>query len=307
MSSNGLHVLIAGGTGLIGKKLQSQALKQGYRVSILTRNKSKISDSTFRYWNPDEDFIEPDTLADVDVIVNLCGAGIADKPWSNSRKKELLDSRVKPALLLLREAKKSSQLKHYISASGINCYPINTEKQVAENDTYGNDYLSSLVREWETTALRFEELCPVTLLRISAVLSEDGGALKKMKPLFKWGLGAPLGSGKQPFTWVHEDDLVRAVFHLMQLRISGAFNICGRTISNREFSKALAKSVNRWMLPIPVPAFMLRIMLGEMSEMLLNGVNTNSNKLVQTEFKFQYPTIDLALKNNPANNSRGKN
>jgi len=132
-------------------------------------------------------------------------------------------------------------------------------------------------------------------LRISAVLSEDGGALAKMKPLFKWGLGAPLGTGKQPFTWVHEDDLVAAILHLVENKLAGAYNICGETVTNRHFSKVLAKSVNRWMLPIPVPAFIMKFMLGEMSEMLLNGVNADASKLKNSGFTFLYPTIEKAM------------
>jgi uncharacterized protein (TIGR01777 family) len=143
--------------------------------------------------------------------------------------------------------------------------------------------------------LKFEEICPVTLLRISAVLSENGGALAKMKPLFKWGVGSPLGTGKQPFTWVHEVDLVRAFAHVVKNQLSGAYNICGTTITNKTFSKALAKSVNRWMLPFGVPAFVMKMILGEMSQMLLNGVNTNSEKLKSTGFEFKFEEIGEAL------------
>jgi uncharacterized protein (TIGR01777 family) len=295
MNDDTKHILIAGGTGLIGKKLQTHFLQAGHRVSILTRNKKLTENSVYRLWNPDDNFIQENALSDIDVLINLCGAGIADKPWSDARKKELHDSRVKPALVLLEEAKKSGKIKHYVSASGINCYPVNTNHVVIEKDSYGTDYLSRLVKEWETAALQFEELCPVTLLRISAVLSDDGGALAKMKPLFKWGLGAPLGTGKQPFTWIHEDDLVATILHLVENKLAGAYNICGETVTNRHFSKALAKSVNRWMLPIPVPAFMMKLMLGEMSEMLLNGVNADASKLKNSGFTFLYPTIEKAM------------
>jgi uncharacterized protein len=296
MNNNTQHLLIAGGTGLIGKKLQEHFIQAGYRVSILTRNKKLVDNKVYRLWNPNENFIQENALSDVDILINLCGAGIADKPWTEARKKELHDSRVKPALVLLEEAKKSSNIKQYVSASGINCYPVNTSQMVSENDSYGTDYLSLLVKEWEAAALQFEALCPVTLLRISAVLSEDGGALAKMKPLFKCGLGAPMGTGKQPFTWVHEDDLVAAILHLVNKQLSGAYNICGETVSNRHFSKVLAKSVSRWMLPIPVPAFVMKLMLGEMSEMLLNGVNTHAKKLQHTGFEFRFKQIDDALK-----------
>ncbi len=288
-------ILIAGGTGLIGSTLTATFEKAGHTVFILTRNKARCADEKYRWWNPDQDEISDNALEGVDVIVNLCGAGIADKSWTDKRKQELHDSRVKPANLLFKTAQKSGEIKHYISASGINCYTVNTPHQVKEEDAYGSDYMSRLVQQWEHAALQFEELCPVSLLRISAVLSENGGALKKLKPLFQWGLGSPLGSGKQPFTWVHEEDLVRAILHITENKLSGAYNICGKTVSNKAFSQALAKSVKRWMLPIGVPSFIMKLMMGEMSEMLLNGVNTNANKLKSTGFVFEFGEVGEAL------------
>ena len=288
-------ILIAGGTGLIGNLLSSTFEKAGHTVFILTRNKALCADEKYRWWNPDQDEISEHALEGIDVIVNLCGAGIADKPWTAKRKQELLDSRVKPANLLFKTAQKSGKIKQYISASGINCYTVNTPNQVNEEDAYGTDYLSRLVHEWEHAALQFEELCPVSLLRISAVLSEKGGALKKLKPLFKWGVGSPLGTGKQPFTWVHEKDLVHAILHISENQLAGAYNICGKTVSNKIFSQALAQSVKRWMLPVGVPSFLMKLMLGEMSEMLLNGVNTNAEKLKGTGFEFEFEEIEKAL------------
>ncbi len=288
-------ILVAGGTGLIGKKLVHKLRSSGYSVIVLTRNMSLSKQDGFKWWNLDTDQIAEDALDGVSTIINLCGAGIADKRWTDSRKKELRDSRIKPTKLLLSAAQRSGKIEHYISASGINCYPINTERVVHENHAYGSDYLSTLVQEWESAALKFEALCPVTLLRISAVLTEDGGALAKMKPLFKFGAGAPLGTGRQPFTWVHEDDLIHAVIHLMKNKLSGPFNICGETVSNHEFSMIFAQSLKRWMLPIGVPAFAMKLMLGEMSEMLLNGVNTDAQKLVDSGFKFEYPKLEQAL------------
>jgi len=289
-------ILIAGGTGLIGTTLTAAFEKSGHNVFILTRNKARCTNPKYRWWNPDQDAISDNALEGVDVIVNLCGTGIADKSWTDKRKQELHDSRVKPANLLFKTAHKSGKIQHYISASGINCYTVNTPNQVSEDDAYGTDYLSRLVQQWEHAALHFEALCPVTLLRISAVLSENGGALAKLKPLFQWGLGSPLGSGKQPFTWVHIQDLTRAIVHITENKLDGAYNICGKTVSNKTFSKVLAKSVKRWMLPFGVPAFVMKLMLGEMSEMLLNGVNTNAEKLKATGFVFEFEEIAEALR-----------
>jgi NAD dependent epimerase/dehydratase family enzyme len=156
MNSHSKNILIAGGTGLIGKKLQEKLYSTGHQVYVLTRNKKLVNQDNYRLWNPDQNFIEEDALRGVNVIINLCGAGIADKHWTDARKKELHDSRVKPALVLLDAARKSGEITHYISASGINCYPVNTKHVVSEGNSYGTDYLSRLVKDWETAALQFE-------------------------------------------------------------------------------------------------------------------------------------------------------
>lgn len=293
--SKKVNILIAGGTGLIGSALAKILEEAQFKVFILTRNKQRINSATYRWWDPNHNQISDNALDNIDIIINLCGTGIADKKWTVKRKQELLDSRVKPAQVLLEAAKKSGNIKHYISASGINCYPINTTNQVHEELAYGTDYLSRLVQGWEHEALEFEAVCPVSLLRIAAVLSPNGGALKKLKPIFNWGLGSPIGHGRQPFAWIHEKDLHYAILHVIQNQLEGAYNICGTTVNNHAFSKALATSMHRWMLPIGVPAFMMKLFLGEMSDMLLNGVNTNSQKLQDTGFVLEFNQIQDAL------------
>lgn len=289
-------ILIAGGTGLIGKLLVKELERNNHRVRILTRNKKKCDQKKFFFWDPDTKELDTNVLTDVDTIINLTGAGIADKRWTSERKRELIDSRVKPALFLESYADKMHDLKQYISASGINCYPIDDNSH-SEKDAYGSDFLSNVVREWEQAAKSFEKYCPVTLVRISTVLTHSGGALEKMVAPFKLYVGSPLGNGQQPMCWVHQDDLIRAFVYLMQYQLEGAYNVSGEQVSNKEFSRILAKHLHKPMLPFGVPGFVLKLVLGQMSEILLKGPKVDTSKLRETGFRMKYETIEEALSN----------
>lgn len=289
-------ILIAGGTGLIGTLLVKELERNNHKVRILTRNKRKCDQQKFFFWDPDAKELDRNALTDVDTIINLTGAGIADKRWTSERKRELIDSRVKPALFLESFADEMPGLKQYISASGINCYPID-ENSHAEADAYGSDFLSHIVKEWEQAAKSFEKYCPVTLVRISTVLTQSGGALEKMAAPFKLYVGSPLGNGQQPMCWVHQDDLIRAFVYLMKHQLEGAYNVSGEQVSNKEFSRILATHLHKPMLPFGVPGFVLKLVLGQMSEILLKGPKVDTSKLQQTGFSMKYKTIEAALNN----------
>ena len=289
-------ILIAGGTGLIGTRLVKELERNTHKVRILTRNKKKCDQQKFFFWNPDTKELDTNALTDVDTIINLAGAGIADKRWTSERKRELIDSRVKPALFLESYANKMPDLKQYISASGINCYPID-ENSHSEKDAYGSDFLSNVVREWEQAAKSFEKYCPVTLVRISTVLTQSGGALEKMASPFKLYVGSPLGNGQQPMCWVHQDDLIRAFVYLMEHELGGVYNVSGEQVTNKEFSRALAKCLHKPILPFGVPGFVLKLVLGQMSEILLKGPKVDTSKLRETGFRMKYETIEEALNN----------
>lgn len=289
-------IVIAGGSGLLGKMLFEELVAQHYNVRILTRQKKKCDGVTYFYWNPLRKEIDPKALENVSRIINLSGAGIADKRWCPHRKKELIDSRVFPALFLADAASNCSTLRQYVTASGINCYPLdNPEKVFNEEDEFGSDFLSEVVQQWEMAADCFQPICQVTKLRISTVLSSSGGALAKMAKPFKFYIGSPLGSGNQVMSWVHESDLVRALIHLIQKDLEGVYNLTAEQITNKEFSKALAKRMNRPMLPMGVPRFMLKLLLGEMSDILVTGVKVDASKLKSTGFTYDYPHLQDAL------------
>lgn len=289
-------VLIAGGSGLIGELIQAELEKSNYSVRILTRNLKKCDNKVFFYWNPMRKEIDLSAVEGVTTIINLSGASVVDKRWSKQRKNELIDSRVYPAVFLAELVQQIPDLVHYISASGINCYPLdNNQKVYTEEDDYGTDFLSEVVEQWEMAADGFKPHCKVTKLRISTVLSSKGGALQKMEKPFKNYIGSPIGNGKQMMSWVHEHDLVQAFIHIMQNKLEGTYNLTAEQVTNREFSKVLAKKLNKPMIPVGVPEFILNIVLGEMAEILTNGVKIDATKIKKTGFDFKFPTIDIAL------------
>ena len=288
-------ILIAGGTGLIGERLKSKLLLENYEVRILTRNREKSDKATYFYWNPMRKEIDLEALHNVSVIVNLSGAGIADKRWTKNRKKELIDSRVYPAIFLSELIEKLPDLSHYISASGINCYPISADKIYGEHDEFGTDFLSEIVQQWEMAANCFIPFCKVTKLRISTVLSKEGGALEKMVTPFKFYLGSPFGNGKQIVSWIHETDLINAFVHTIQHEVEGTYNLTATQVSNFEFSKSLAKTLNKPLIPIGVPSFLLRIVLGQMSEILTTGVRIDNTAFIQTGFRYHFFELNPAL------------
>ena len=284
-------VLIAGGSGLIGKKLNQVLSKKGYKVYTLTRSAKHRGQI---YWNPTQQTIEGKHLDKVNIIINLTGENIGEKRWTNERKKALRDSRVKTTQFLHSLVSNLPNLEYYISASGINCYEqddiIHTE-----SDPYGKDFLSKLVKEWEAMSDLFESNCKVAKLRISMVLSKRGGALDKMLLPVKLGLGSPIGTGKQLIPWIHIDDLCNLFVYAIENELTGTYNATANCDSNHDFMKALAKALNRPFFMPKVPAFLLKLMLGEMAALVLNSTNASNEKVKSAGFIFQNEDIEATL------------
>ncbi len=287
-------IVIAGGTGLIGQKLEKQLAASGHEVFILTRSPKE---NNHIYWNPAKGEISKDKLEKIDVIVNLTGAGIADKRWSESRKKVLYDSRINTTDFLFEHLDDFPNAKQYVSASGINCYGYDSiGREFVERDPFGSDYLSSLVKSWEEHADQFSKKgISVSKIRISMVLSDRGGALDRLKKIAKIGLASPLGSGKQEMTWIHETDLVRLFDHVISNELSGAWNALNDYSPNATFMKTLANRFNKSMWMPKVPAFVMKLVFGEMSEMLLKGVPVSNQAIKETGFQFNYSNLEEAF------------
>lgn len=288
------NILIAGGTGLIGTRLTQILREKGHTVSILSRN-PKGSDHYL--WNPSEGKMNEDVLKDVQVLINLSGAGIADKKWTADRKKELHHSRVGTNVFLYSFVDKMPRLEQFICSSGINCYGYNDSSKVyVETDSFGNDYLSQLVKVWELSADLFSTSCKVAKVRTAVVLDESGGALKKMIPAIKFGVGSAIGTGKQDIAWIHYRDLSALFAHIVENSLDGAYNALAGSTSNEEFMRSIAKTLKRPFFFPKVPAFLMKMIFGEMAIILLYGNKASNEKIRSTGFEFKYTDLSKALK-----------
>ena len=294
-------ILISGGTGLVGKALSNLLLSKGHEVRILSRNPKSTNNIKSFYWDVEKNEIDEKAFDGVEHIVHLAGSGIADKRWTNARKQDIVDSRVNSIILITSILKKKNiQLKSFVGASAIGIYGMTTsEKIFTETDKGQNDFLSQSCIQWENTYQEIQTLSNKNcIIRIGVVLSKDGGALKRLLPLFNLGLGSAVGSGKQYMPWIHINDLV-SVFHeaLFNSNYNGIYNaVSSEESTNQSFSKQLAKSLSKPFFLPNVPSFALKLVFGELANVLLEGSRVNSKKLIDTGFQLRFPSLNEALK-----------
>ena len=291
-------ILITGGTGLIGKKLSHLLREKGHIVLILSRTKTEKSNTYF--WNIEEGNIDPEAIIKADYIIHLAGAGIADKRWTPARKHLLINSRVETANLLFEKVKElNPNLKGFISASGVGYYgAITSEKNYNENDVSGKDFISDICKVWEKTSNQFNTLNIRTVIfRTGVVLSNEGGAFPKLSKPIKFGVGAALGNGKQYFPWIHEDDLCNMYIEAIENReLNGIYNaVAPEQLTNKSLTKKIAKKLKKPLWLPNISAFFLKLILGEMAIILLEGSRVSSEKITSTGFKFKFPDIETAL------------
>ena len=285
-------ILITGGTGLVGTRLTAMLTEKNHEVRILSRTPKEKNE--FK-WEVSTEFIDAKAFENVDYIIHLAGAGIADKRWTKERKEVILSSRVATANLLFDKIKEQGiSLKGFISASGSNYYGAQTTAKIfKESDAVGVDFLGKVCQKWEAAANQFKELdIPVTILRTGVVLSKTGGALEKMKT----PVVSPLGSGKQYMAWIHIDDLCNLYIKAVEEEFSGVYNtVSSEQHTSKTFSKTLAKAIKRPYLPIAVPGFLLKLVFGELAIILLEGSRLSSDKIIKSGFVFKYKELNSAL------------
>lgn len=297
------NVLITGGTGFVGTYLTQLLLEQGYSVSILSRTKKKNTDAVFYYtWDVEKQQIEEEAVLKADYIVHLAGANIAQKRWTDQRKAVILSSRSLSAQLLFDTLQKNNTTpKAFISASAVGIYGAISGRAVCtEVMQPANDFLGLTCQKWEAAADKFEKIGIRTVkIRTALVLGEKEGLLKRLSTIFKWRLGSALGSGKQYMPWIHVEDLCRIYIEAIQnSEMSGAYNasITDDT-TNELFSKTLTK-VYGYSIWLPnVPAFLIKMALGEMAKLLLKGRRISNAKLTALGFEFKFNNLEMALKN----------
>jgi len=294
-------ILISGGTGLVGKALTKRLIIEGHDIRILSRNPQSSSQLKSFYWNVEKNEIDEKAFEGVEHIVHLAGSGIADKRWTNARKQDIIDSRVNTMKLITDVVKKKNiKLKSFVGASAIGIYGMTTsEKIFSEIDNGTDDFLTQSCTQWENSYQQIQTLSSKNcIIRIGVVLSKDGGALKKLLPLFQLGLGSAVGSGKQYMPWIHIEDLV-SVFHeaLFNSNYNGIYNaVSTEETTNYSFSKHLAKILSKPFFSPNVPAFLLKLLFGEMANVLLEGSRVSNQKLINEGFEFKYSTLSDALK-----------
>ena len=292
-------VIITGASGSVSKVL-AKKLENEYSVRFLTRSKKRENEFE---WNIEKQTIDENVFDNVSHVIHLAGANVSEKRWSDERKKEIISSRIDSAKLILNTLqKKNIKLKSFISASAIGIYgAITSEKIFKEDDEKGKDFLSEVVILWEKAADEFSEKGVaerVVKVRIPVVLSEKEGALKKMATPVKFGVGSPIGTGRQYIPWVHIDDLSSLFeFAIKNENISGTYNASApQHTDNENFTKEIAEVLNKPMFMPNIPGFVMKLMFGELSVVLLEGSRTSSEKLQKTGFKFKFTDLKEALK-----------
>jgi uncharacterized protein (TIGR01777 family) len=298
-----MKVLITGATGLIGTELVSLLLQNGISVNYLTTSKKKIvNELNYNgfYWSPEKGLIDENCLMGVDSIINLAGANIA-KRWTKSYKQEIIESRLLSSSLLFKALKNNpNQVKQIVSASGTSIYPNSNTIIYDENSTQVNDsFLGNVVVKWEESTDKFASLgLKVCKLRTGIVLSTNGGALVEMLKTIKLGFGSAFGSGKQIQSWIHIHDIAALYLFAIKNDLEGVYNaVSPNPVTNEELTYTIAKVLKKPLFMPNIPKLVMKLMLGEMHELLFENRNLSAKNIEDKGFEFKYKTIDKALIN----------
>ncbi|HJS54365.1 MAG TPA: TIGR01777 family oxidoreductase [Chitinophagaceae bacterium] len=305
-------VVLPGGSGLLGRAISKFLASKGYEVIILSRNppRSGISSSTknirFALWDTEKKAIEAGVIESADIIINLAGATVDEKRWTDRRKKELVESRVKSCETIVKAlSEKSNNVKTVINVCGIGWYGEDQQNKkqsrgFVETDPPADNFLAITCQKWEASIAPVKDLGKrLVILRTGAVLSKEGGALKEFLKPVRFGIAAILGNGKQIFSWVHVKDLCDMMLWTIEnASMNGVYNaVSPSPVTNRNLMIELARQVKgNFYIPFYVPSFVLKILFGELSTEVLKSTTVNSEKILSTGFIFQYPEIKAALK-----------
>ncbi len=291
-----MKILIAGGSGFIGRALTQALLEQGHEVSIMSRNPQKLDNtlpSAVKTLGYEEE------IENYQAVINLAGAGIADKRWTQAYKEVLVKSRLETSQKLKSKIESSTEKPEvFLQASAIGIYGSRGEEQLHEESSHGQGFLPQLCADWEASVQGLEKHgIRSLLLRIGIVLGNEGGALPVMLPPFKAFVGSHIGKGSQYMSWIHLHDLIQLIlFALEQPDLRGPVNATApEPVSNKVFSKAIAKALGRPCWPLGVPGFVLKLMVGEFANTLLGGQYVEPRKALAAKFTFSYPQVDQAL------------
>lgn len=292
-------VLLAGGSGLIGKRLSTLLEKKGDDVIFLSRKKK--SDQRFFQWDVENGTIDSVAIEKADYVINLAGAGIVDKRWTEKRKKVLIESRTQTAALLKDSFEKIKKPKAYLSASAIGFYGNRGDEWLTENSNpQPEDFLSKVTIAWEEAAKEMTDLnIRTAIFRIGIVLSMNGGALPEMILPMKFGARVSFGDGNAYYPWVHIDDVCNMfIWALKNEKVSGTYNaVAPKPLMIKDLVKEIQEARGGFALPVPAPSFALKLVMGEMADMLLNSARVSAEKILESGYEFKFPEIQPALEN----------
>ncbi len=294
------HVLITGGSGLVGKALTIFLQSKGLTVSHLSRKKGTMVGVDTFLWDVSKQEIDVECIKNCDAIIHLAGAGIADEKWTDERKQEILLSRTQSSALLYNTLKNNiNNVKTVISASAIGIYGVdNSDIGVSENAPLGDDFLASVTKSWEQSVFPISTLnIKLITLRIGIVLANEGGALPKMKFPMQFWVGAAVASGKQYLSWIHIYDMCAMIHYaLINNQMEGIYNaVAPNPVDNQTFTNKMAIAMNRKVLLPNVPAFVLQLGMGEMAVLVTKGKNVLNTRIKETDFKYKFENLEDAL------------
>ena len=296
-----MNILIAGATGLVGNAITDLCKERGHFVRYLTTNKTKIKTTSILkgfYWNPKIQEIDINCLKGIDAIINLAGASVS-KRWSSSYKKEIENSRIDSVRLLHKLLSDNKhQVQYFTSASAMGIYPSSYTNEYNETCKEINPtFLGSVVHQWEKEMDKIQALdIKVSKLRIGIVLSNKGGALQEMIKPIKLGFGASIGNGQQQQSWIHIEDLAEMFLYAIEKKIFGTYNaVSSNPVTNMEMTRAIARRLKKSLWLPNIPAFVMKLILGEMSAIVLESQNLNNSKILNIGFIFKYDTLEKAL------------
>ena len=302
-------ILITGGTGMIGTRLTQLLTDKGYDVIIMSRESSvernERKSVSYANWNIAHQTMDKEAIGKANHIIHLAGAGVADKRWTEKRKQEIVNSRIQSSALIVKALQEiPNHVESVISSSAIGWYGADTAaskiKGFTEETIADTEFLGETCRIWEESIQPVEKIGKrLVKLRTGIVLSNEGGALVEFKKPLKAGVAAILGSGEQIISWIHVDDLCSMFIYAIENKeMSGVYNaVAPYPVTNKQLTLTLAEKMrDKFYIPIHVPSFVLKIMLGEMSIEVLKSANVSSHKIKNAHFDFQYPTIESALK-----------
>jgi uncharacterized protein (TIGR01777 family) len=292
-------ILITGGTGLIGRTLTRQLLAQGYLVSHLSRKLGDDPQVKTFLWDVHKGEIDERCIDGINMVIHLAGAGIADQRWGDARKKELIDSRTKSIGLIYRLlGQKEHKVNTVISASAIGYYSDRGDELLTEDSAPNTDFMGRCCVEWEAAVDEGKKLGLRVLKFRTGVVLDNGGALKQMALPVKLYVGSPLGSGKQWIPWIHWEDVVRMYLLAIESEsLTGVYNMVSpNPVTNEELTKAVAGQLHKPLWAPKVPAFLLKLLMGEMSTIVLGSTKVSAQKIQDYGFRFKYPDIGPALK-----------